>query len=118
MEKSPRYRHELKYSISRAEHLALRSRLRAVMQTDPHTDSSGLYRIRSIYFDNYRDKALKEKINGSPQRGNDTACGRRLGHHRRGAYTLCQQKAHRNSLYRSAESSTSFPGTTTCRSAE
>ncbi|MBP1580078.1 MAG: polyphosphate polymerase domain-containing protein [Oscillospiraceae bacterium] len=68
MEKAPRYRHELKYSISRAEHLALRSRLRAVMQTDPHTDSSGLYRIRSIYFDNYRDKALKEKINGSPQR--------------------------------------------------
>ena len=35
MEKTPRYRHELKYQISRGEHLALRSRLRAVMKPDP-----------------------------------------------------------------------------------
>ena len=68
MEKTPRYRHELKYQISRGEHLALRSRLRAVMKPDPHTDENGLYCIRSIYFDNYRDKALREKNNGALKR--------------------------------------------------
>ena len=27
------------------------------MKTDPHTDDSGTYRIRSVYFDNIYDKA-------------------------------------------------------------
>ena len=64
MEQEKHYRHELKYSIPYAEYLAMRMRLRAVMTTDPHTDESGLYQIRSIYFDNSDDKALKEKIDG------------------------------------------------------
>lgn len=64
----PRYRHELKYRISRGDQLALRSRLRAIMQPDPHADENGQYRIRSIYFDNYRDKAYRERLYGSPQR--------------------------------------------------
>lgn len=34
MEKTPRYRHELKYQISRGEHMALRSRLKAVLRTE------------------------------------------------------------------------------------
>lgn len=68
MEKETRYRHELKYRISCGEHLAIRSRLRAVMKPDPHTDQDGLYLIHSIYFDNYRDKALREKTSGTPQR--------------------------------------------------
>ena len=34
------------------------------MQKDPHTRTDGLYLIRSIYFDNFDDKALREKING------------------------------------------------------
>ena len=58
------YRHELKYQISPADHHALRQRLRAVMKRDPHTRADGLYTIRSVYFDNYRDKALREKLNG------------------------------------------------------
>lgn len=64
MVESPQYRHELKYDISFAEYLELVPRLRAVMQRDPHAGAKGVYRIRSIYFDNYRDKALREKIDG------------------------------------------------------
>lgn len=62
---TPRFRHELKYEISRADYLSLRQRLRAVMSPDPHTLADGKYRIRSIYFDNYRDKALREKVDGA-----------------------------------------------------
>ncbi len=57
------YRHEWKHEISYADMLALRQRLRAVMDLDPHA-ASGSYRIRSLYFDNLRDKALREKIDG------------------------------------------------------
>lgn len=63
-----KYRHELKYAVSYADYLAIRQRLRPVMQTDPHTDKNGLYTIRSIYFDNADDKALRKKINGVARR--------------------------------------------------
>ncbi len=62
------YRHELKYSISYSEYIAMRNRLRKIMISDPHTDSEGLYQIRSIYFDNSDDKALREKIDGIQKR--------------------------------------------------
>ena len=68
MDQVNNYRHELKYSIPYAEYLAMRKRLRAVMKTDPHTDADGRYRIRSIYFDNSDDKALREKIDGVAKR--------------------------------------------------
>ena len=63
-----RYRHELKYQIPYADYLAMRRRLRLVMQTDPHALADGAYRIRSIYFDNSEDKALKEKTDGVNRR--------------------------------------------------
>jgi hypothetical protein len=64
----PKYRHELKYEINRADYLALRQRLRPVMKSDRHVGGDGKYIIRSIYFDNYRDKALWDKINGVSRR--------------------------------------------------
>lgn len=64
MNPTPNYRHELKYQISKADHYALRQRLQSVMKRDPHTRQDGLYVIRSVYFDNFRDKALREKIDG------------------------------------------------------
>ncbi len=63
-----KYRHELKYKIGYADYLAIRSRIRSVMQLDSHTDSSGHYTIRSIYFDNSDDKALREKLDGIARR--------------------------------------------------
>lgn len=62
------YRHELKYKISFPDYLALRQRLRTVMQPDPHASADGLYHIRSIYFDNDDDKALREKGDGVAKR--------------------------------------------------
>jgi len=57
------YRHEWKHEINRADLFAIRQRLRAVMEPDPHA-VDGKYLIRSLYFDNARDKALREKIDG------------------------------------------------------
>jgi hypothetical protein len=57
------YRHEWKHEISYADLLAIRQRLRAVAESDPHA-ANGCYLIRSLYFDNAEDKALREKIDG------------------------------------------------------
>ena len=57
------YRHEWKHEISYADLLTLRSRLSAVMAPDPHAED-GSYLVRSLYFDNAADKALREKIDG------------------------------------------------------
>lgn len=61
------YRHEWKHEINRADLLALRQRLRAVAGPDPHA-VGGKYRIRSLYFDNAADKALREKLDGVSRR--------------------------------------------------
>ncbi|MCR4584169.1 MAG: polyphosphate polymerase domain-containing protein [Lachnospiraceae bacterium] len=58
-----RYRHEWKHEISYADLLSIRSRLRAVARPDPHA-KDGKYFIRSLYFDDPNDKALREKIDG------------------------------------------------------
>ena len=63
-----KYRHELKYNISFGEYMILRPRLKAVLKPDPHADTNGFYQIHSIYFDNYHDKALREKIDGIQKR--------------------------------------------------
>lgn len=57
------FRHEWKHEISHADMLILRQRLRAVMDPDPHA-IDGKYWIRSLYFDNAADKALREKLDG------------------------------------------------------
>ena len=58
---TPRYRHEIKYVIDRFQMTLLDRRLSAVMQSDRHAREDGTYDIRSLYFDNAQDKALKEK---------------------------------------------------------
>ena len=61
------YRHEWKHEINQADLLALRQRLRAVARPDPHA-ADGTYKIRSLYFDNAADKALREKLDGVSRR--------------------------------------------------
>ncbi len=58
-----KYRHEWKHEITWSDMLAIRQRLQAVAIPDPHT-IDGKYLIRSLYFDNMTDKALREKIDG------------------------------------------------------
>lgn len=57
-------RHETKHDIRYSEYLAIRSRLQAIAEYDRNAGEQGTYRIRSLYFDNYNDKALREKLDG------------------------------------------------------
>ncbi len=57
------FRHEWKHVLNYADLLTLRHRLEAVMERDLHS-IDGKYHIRSLYFDNPDDKALREKIDG------------------------------------------------------
>ena len=54
------FRHEVKHKISNLDMLILRQRLGAVMAPDCHAPN-GEYEVRSLYFDNLEDKALREK---------------------------------------------------------
>ena len=56
-----KFRHETKHWITYSDYLAIRSRLKIIAKQDPHVLLDGRYRIRSIYFDNYNDKILREK---------------------------------------------------------
>ena len=58
-----KYRHEWKHEISYGDMLVLRQRLSSVMKRDIHA-IDGKYLIRSLYFDNASDKALREKVDG------------------------------------------------------
>ncbi len=59
-----KFRHEYKYFISYSDYLAIKSRLEVIAEHDRNTDESGRYFIRSLYFDNIYDTALREKIDG------------------------------------------------------
>ncbi|MGN0607199.1 MAG: polyphosphate polymerase domain-containing protein [Oscillospiraceae bacterium] len=57
------FRHEWKHEINLSDMYAIRQRLRTVMQIDENA-VDGKYFIRSLYFDNLSDKALREKLDG------------------------------------------------------
>lgn len=60
-------RHEWKHEISYSDLLVIRQRLVAVAKRDVHA-INGKYFIRSLYFDNFADKALREKLDGISKR--------------------------------------------------
>lgn len=60
-------RHEWKHEITAADRLILSARLDAVARRDSH-GQNGRYEIRSLYFDDSRDTALREKIDGVSRR--------------------------------------------------
>lgn len=62
-----KYRHEMKHEINYLDMLTLRQRLAAVAKRDVNT-TDGRYEVRSLYFDNADDKALREKIDGVNRR--------------------------------------------------
>ena len=61
-------RHEHKFYLNYLDYMVIRSKLSAVMQADTHVSEDGRYLIRSLYFDNAADKALREKADGVSQR--------------------------------------------------
>lgn len=61
------YRHEWKHEIGFHDMITIRQRMMAVAKPDEHA-LDGKYLIRSLYFDNLSDKALREKIDGVNRR--------------------------------------------------
>ena len=58
-----KFRHEWKHEITPSDMMTLRARLRTVAKPEEH-GTNGTYDIRSLYFDDLFDTALREKING------------------------------------------------------
>jgi len=61
-------RHEFKQYINYSDYLILKNRLQTVMKADANAGDECAYQIRSLYFDNMYDKALREKIDGVNRR--------------------------------------------------
>ena len=59
-----KYRNELKFLCSETQLRILDSRIRAICSPDMHADASGIYRIRSLYFDDYENRCFYENENG------------------------------------------------------
>lgn len=57
-------RHEYKHRINFSDMLCLDAKLKAICKYDSHSEPDGTYFIKSLYFDNYNDKALREKLDG------------------------------------------------------
>lgn len=61
-------RHELKHVINYADYFLVKNRLRSLLHQDQHALAHGEYRVRSLYFDDPFDTALREKIAGVSHR--------------------------------------------------
>lgn len=66
--KKVKFRHEYKHRINLSDIYGIRMRMNAVAKHDEHSGDDGIYLIKSLYFDNYADKALKEKQDGVNKR--------------------------------------------------
>lgn len=63
-----KYRHELKYQVTDAEIQMLKNRLHHLLPLDSHVARTGAYVIRSLYFDDYHDRCMRENENGTDPR--------------------------------------------------
>ncbi len=63
-----KFRHEYKHQINLADVYGIRTRLSAVAKHDANCGKDGTYFVKSLYFDNYMDKALREKTDGVNKR--------------------------------------------------
>ena len=63
-----RYRNELKYVCSEGELRIIQGRIRHLCRPDPHAGPTGIYNIRSIYFDDLANRCFYENENGTDPR--------------------------------------------------
>ncbi len=61
---TPILRNELKFYIARPDAFWLAEQLSKVLSPDPHAGENGMYKIRSLYFDDPQASAVKEKRDG------------------------------------------------------
>lgn len=62
------YRNEVKHLIDAGDKAAICASMRAIAQPDIHAGPTGQYRVRSLYFDDAADRALREKLDGVNER--------------------------------------------------
>ena len=62
------YRHELKYYITEADYILLSTQLNRLLKHDENAGPDGDYYIRSLYFDDFKNSALVEKLAGVEKR--------------------------------------------------
>ena len=63
-----KFRHELKYQITDAQVAMLQNRIRHLIPADSHAGADGVYSIRSLYFDDYEDRCLRQNEDGTDPR--------------------------------------------------
>lgn len=63
-----KYRSEWKYCEKEADLLAIKERLKAVLEYDSHAGRNGKYEIHSLYFDDYKDTCARENVAGEGKR--------------------------------------------------
>lgn len=62
------WRNEIKHIIGPGDRAAVCANLDAVARRDPHVGPDGTYFVRSLYFDNFCDTALRDKLDGVNER--------------------------------------------------
>lgn len=67
-EKEYRYRYELKFLCTRLQMEMLRPQLDFLMEKDSHSNAEGFYPVRSLYFDDYDNSAMRQKEDGLDER--------------------------------------------------
>ncbi len=63
-----KFRHELKYVVSAAEQVLIKTRIKHLLLPDSHAGETGGYNIRSLYFDDYNNRCYYENENGTDPR--------------------------------------------------
>jgi len=63
-----KYRHEYKYLVDKAEVALLQNRIKNLAHLDSNVDESGIYSIRSLYFDDIYNRCMQENENGDDPR--------------------------------------------------
>lgn len=62
------YRNELKYMINTHQQKVISSRLEQICEIDKNADEQGFYRVTSLYFDDYTDSGVHDKLDGIDKR--------------------------------------------------
>ena len=62
------YRHELKYVVTASQLALLENRMKGLVSLDSHVGPAGMYRIRSLYFDDYENSCYVENEIGTDPR--------------------------------------------------
>ena len=67
-EKEIQFRHELKYNIDLLQYQVLKRKISVLLKPDPNMGKSSSYNIRTLYFDDVNESALRDKVSGVSKR--------------------------------------------------